>query len=1289
MAAPVVLFASRIFLVSREGWDGEFLCSSSPRAHSQSILSMLRVKWPPFRTARGAPAVDKEITIAELRDYSAIRKLASALHRLDAHLHGAAVMVGAGFSRSAALHVSREKRVPLWDEFTQNLARELYAGETSLNFADPLRVAEEYRAYFGQGALNDKIRFEINDDSWLVGPMYRELLALPWSEVLTTNWDTLLERAAKEIDSPFYTPVTKASDLAWAQSPRIVKLHGTIGVTDAFVAAQEDYRTYPERCAPFVNFARQVFIENELCLLGFSGDDPNFLQWAGWVRDNLASHARRIYLVGALNLSAARRKQLESINIAPIDLYPAVAHINDRDLRHREAISLFLTELRKSGDEQPNPQKWRPTSLLTHGTTSEEHHEAQADAAYGASILSGHIETLREDRLSYPGWVACPPSLSRSLANQISHPFPTRNNLAAMTAQDRAKLLYEIAWRYKTTFEHISAWLSDALFEVANMEQPCGITERQQAEIAVTLLDGSRWLLPDDDEQRAVVSERVNALIAIVERHALYLPDASAEIAYYRALTARDSLDYTELAVLVTKIAGEDTLWMLRRAALSMEVGNPKEALDLIAQAYGILRENHRLDRRSVPVMSRLLWANWLMEAASRGGIDDRSEDLPPFVESNYRKWKCDPWKWLDHLDADIEDRREERSKRENPIVPQFAQGKFQRESVDLESSSKVSDFMLLDGLSRICGIPLRMDGRSFGVNLLANRAASIVRYGGVNEELADLTLAIRSAYSERSTAITETFGRIDVARLSRRTVDILVERCRSAIGYWQKKRRSDIGQESVSRLRVLIEVLARLSVRVSPDEAKDLFKMAATMSQVQEMRFFSLLESIDSLLINSLTSIPPSEQKDVLEAALAFPLPTEVAPEDMPLWPNPVIEHPGERGISAVVDDRITRLIGAVRAGGKAPRRASLHRLLPLVRADFLTETERLSLADSIWSTAPDYATLPDVSPFLPHTLLILPTRDLERAEALLRSKLYSEQSALLEHTQKDLRAIPSPEITSAMEHYEGMASAAADEATHLFPDATQALAVFDRLVAWRPIVDEGLLGKEAQASREALATSLGRALSFAIAPALDESAKTTVKLQQLVDFYAEVQGARSALPALVYFAGVDSRSDKAIEKAIASALRSKDPNRIIYAVIALRRWMEMPDSATSLHFNKLVSMVIGIIDSGREIALQQLLWLTRELVANSRLSDEQCATISDVIPDIFRGADYKRVDRKGEGAVTASTIRTECAKLAQLLTTRSTGDRALEEIITLSREDALPEVRFALHSMSEGSDR
>lgn len=264
--------------------------------------------------------------MTNLPDYATLKKLSAALWRQDNAFHGAAVMVGAGFSRSAATTGDINRKLPLWNDLSSTLAKDL---DASSGGSDPLRLAEEYCASFGKQALHDLVKKEINDAAWVPGELHNSLLELPWSEVLTTNWDTLLERASMEVHQPVYSIVSRQEDLSSAHSPRIVKLHGTVNVTEDLVFTQEEYRRYPQRHAAFVNFARQVFIENELCLLGFSGDDPNFLQWAGWVRDQLAMHARRIYLVGALNLTATKRKYLESINVAPIDLgdlskYPKV-----------------------------------------------------------------------------------------------------------------------------------------------------------------------------------------------------------------------------------------------------------------------------------------------------------------------------------------------------------------------------------------------------------------------------------------------------------------------------------------------------------------------------------------------------------------------------------------------------------------------------------------------------------------------------------------------------------------------------------------------------------------------------------------------------------------------------------------------------------------------------------------------------------------------------------------------------------------------------------------------------
>ena len=126
--------------------------------------------------------------------------------------------------------------------------------------------------------------------------------------------------------------------------------------------------------------------------------------------------------------------------------------------------------------------------------------------------------------------------------------------------------------------------------------------------------------------------------------------------------------------------------------------------------------------------------------------------------------------------------------------------------------------------------------------------------------------------------------------------------------------------------------------------------------------------------------------------------------------------------------------------------------RLLPLVEKEgFLTQAERAKLANAIWGSAPDYQALPNIG-LAPHAFLLLPAPDAMQVKALVRRYLYEHGQEVLTDTQKELRRYPSPEIQRAVMIYEGMANAAANETTRLFPTPEQALTLFDRLVVWRP---------------------------------------------------------------------------------------------------------------------------------------------------------------------------------------------------------------------------------------------
>ena len=229
----------------------------------------------------------------------------------------AALMVGAGLSLNADPLPGVTSRFPTWKELVRFMFDELHplsskptpdeerSREEEFASEGALRIASEYEAAFGRRKLDLLIQNRNPDNDYCPGKIHRLLLQLPWADVFTTNYDTLLERTS--VPSRAYTPVMAPSGLTTAFPPRIIKLHGSLSTQGPYVITEEDYRTYRRKQAPFVNSVQQALIENSFVLLGFSGDDPNFLEWSGWIRDELGDKHAPIYLVGPLNLEPPKR----------------------------------------------------------------------------------------------------------------------------------------------------------------------------------------------------------------------------------------------------------------------------------------------------------------------------------------------------------------------------------------------------------------------------------------------------------------------------------------------------------------------------------------------------------------------------------------------------------------------------------------------------------------------------------------------------------------------------------------------------------------------------------------------------------------------------------------------------------------------------------------------------------------------------------------------------------------------------------------------------------------------
>ena len=209
----------------------------------------------------------------------------------------ASVMVGCGFSLNAEDDGTGQMRD--WNSLNVDLFKSLYSRAPlaeEMAGLSPIRLASQVKAVHGEHELNEIIMNALPDKSVFPGSLHKKLMKLPWRDVFTTNYDTLLERSCDESGCA-YTLVSTKDTLIYSKSPRIIKLHGSFPDKRPFIITEEQFRTYPAKYPEFVNTVRQSLIENLFCLIGFSGNDPNFLSWLGWVRDVMGRQMTNAILI--------------------------------------------------------------------------------------------------------------------------------------------------------------------------------------------------------------------------------------------------------------------------------------------------------------------------------------------------------------------------------------------------------------------------------------------------------------------------------------------------------------------------------------------------------------------------------------------------------------------------------------------------------------------------------------------------------------------------------------------------------------------------------------------------------------------------------------------------------------------------------------------------------------------------------------------------------------------------------------------------------------------------------
>ena len=919
-------------------------------------------------------------------------------------LSRASVMVGAGFSLNATPSPGVDTPFLTWRPLSRAMFEEIYPPtggditdwEDRFNRSNPLRIASEYEAAFKRQKLESFIRNHVPDSRHRPGPIHELLLQLPWRDVFTTNYDTLLERT--EVIGRAYQPVTTVEDLTTAISPRIVKLHGTLPSQTPFIIIEEDYRTYPKRFAPLVNTVRQSLIENSFVLLGFSGDDQNFLEWIGWIRDELEDHHAPIYLTGVLSLDHVQRSLLAKRGVTPIDLAPVFPN---RSESPAPAIAWFLDNLNVA--RPPSPHRWpkgkvvherkdnQPALLMDGLTEPEEPTSPRPDQQLDEGTAWRLLRRWTFERSCYPGWVVAPNRVRSALWTRTERWIkPLVEFSKDRPSTDRIRLFYELNWRlevsmmplFETTKEPFEAAVED-LFRVLSDESPIeppskelhsllpkvGI-EEAWLEVAFSLLREAREIY--DTRRWNLFKERIDRIVKSD-------PSFSDRWHYEQALWMMWNIRRTEAKEALDRWAPspDSVLATTRKAGLLAELDALDEARELLrVTLHHIRRSLHNNVDPNLYLLSLEGWCTYLMYKVDmrtdldnatygRGKIDHGLLDRYTDRWQELKTVECSPWPLLEHFDSALTEeppgpRRTER------IVQEFDPGS---RAVEVHMRGTGLDPWLpafaCIRLYEQVGIPLR-----FSSSALSNACRWVMQFTSFWSP-ALLILAGKTGELKKQHLL----GRTTIANMKQ---ELAINIHRWALDVLKSEhsalaREIPLRSHSGELIEALVEVLSRLTIRLGSEELEEAMSLALKLhSEPGICAHTTLHKKCRSWTERLLETADESQIIDWLPDMIRLPIPEEeIMSERRSLqWYDPIVYVPVRVRESVVsgqhdntsIREAIAWLLDRARgASGEVWRRIVI-RLIHLLR--MMTSDQEADTGSILWRhTGRDgFPDLPDV---------------------------------------------------------------------------------------------------------------------------------------------------------------------------------------------------------------------------------------------------------------------------------------------------------------------------------------
>ena len=735
-------------------------------------------------------------------------------------------------------------------------------------------------------------------------------------------------------------------------------------------------------------------------MIGFSGDDPNFLEWIGWIRDELGHHHAPIYLVGALSLSNVDRLLLARRGVTPIDLSPLFPERAFSDSIQSSALEWFLECLKAT-------KRLRPESWPTFETGASEKDEYDPPILTGRDEEPEYVSSLpasgrstdeatvikllkrwRWERDIYPGWLV-PTDGKRTLLWYRTNAFltPLFKFAEKWPPKERLLLFREINWRLETAMVPLFSNFIPPLESVLHKMLPTvrdGVHQETSIEAMKSLSISDRevveaWheiafsLLREAREDYNPV--RWNKIRETISEVIVLFPRYIDKFYYEQALWAIWNVERIQARELLLEWSPSTNspLAMMWKAGLLAELDELGESRLLLRTALREVRKSLHNAGQDIALLSLEGWCTYLLSAVETA--DDFSRVYEIRAEFSHRLQElrsldCDPRLLIEYLDNVLSGKppvRQKHKKVEHGFDPGHRRVSY---SILGGNYTRWLPAFACIRLFEQVGMPMRLPHVNVTGNALRNSCiwvapfiefwspAILIRAGKVN----DLT---KHGFVDRTQVAGMEPERTE--RLYRWAIEALKRELPSQGGTIENH------STQATLLETLIEVLSRLTLNLEVSDIREAFSLAIRFHK--HPGFSSHMNLNKSCGIWFKRLFLAADDKLLLEwmpQLIYFPLSNESSQSiDTQLipWPDPMTEFPSGLVRAKVEDlteflDEIEKaiewLLKRVESESGNARQRALMRLI--LASKFMTPEQRQKLGNLLWEKIPENR-LPEIT--------------------------------------------------------------------------------------------------------------------------------------------------------------------------------------------------------------------------------------------------------------------------------------------------------------------------------------